>query len=416
MRNIITLLLLLLAISCFGQRVISLEKLAKKEEKSDNDILISDHTIDGRGSTKTGYYLIITGTGTRALVFKNFHGVDSLDQCKIIFIDATINNGSDVPTIKGNTNNWYFSLLFERSFINGKPGNNASALIIFDGPYNKGIRIEGDGISTFDQKRNGSATSTNGGPMFQIAGTYASNCNASNWNREYSIYKNLICLNSCDELIYDGYNDPTYSPKPTGTNYLLIDNVHGTNLGRDGFQFTSVFKKATIKNSSAINGGLENNKDHVSGFSINGDSPNVEINNVKIEKFKQFAYSRHSGAKGGVIFKNCTYIQGDHVGTRANSAMYLVGSSGYSYTVENTILNAPSVTEAAITSDGGTVYWKSDDSFFAPKPFRYFNSGRSQELALVKNELRTYTVETSTLAGVTTTTIILSDGTRIPLQ
>lgn len=374
----ILFLFLFISSTTFGQdRTISLEKLAAKQEKSDANINISDHTIDGKRTAKDGYWLEFTGTTTRGLVFKNFIGKDPND-IKITFRDVTNRMGGSGVTIKLAEYMQNFVLDGTGTTkLYGLSGGSASQMIYCDGKFLLNPTIQNFYI---DQGRPANMRTTPGGPALQIKGYNTSDCNASNWNIGTVTLRNIDGNNINDELVYINFN--TTVGNYTRAKKVIIDNVNGYNLGRDAWQIIGV-DSAFITNCKANNLGLEQEPNHVSGFSLNGGNKYVYVESVTVINAPQFVYSGTEGFAGSATFVNCSYTQGTHVGPRANQAMYLKQDKGvkYTYHISKTTLDAPNVKVAGITVDGARLDYYGNTFAFGGKPdFRYFNSGSAIEV------------------------------------
>lgn len=397
MKKLLILFLFITSLAYAQDRVISFEKLASKQEKSDSNIGISDHTIDGKKIVKDGYWLEFTGTTTRGLVFKNFIGKDP-DDVKITFRDVTNRMGGKGVTIKlsdymqnfvldglGNTKLYAF------------PGGAAAQVIYCDGKFLLNPTIQNFYI---DQGRPANMKTTEGGPAIQIKGWNTSDQNASNWNIGTVTLRNIDGNNINDELIYINYN--TTIGNYTRAKKAIIDNVNGYNLGRDAWQVIGV-DSTFITNCKANNLGLEQEPNHVSGFSLNGGLKYVYAEGVTVINAPQFIYSGTEGFAGSSTFVNCSYTQGTHVGPRSNQAIYFKQDKGvkYTYSLSKTTIDAPNVKIAGITVDAATLNYSVNTFNFGGKPnFRYFNGGTS----VVVNPPPVTVVTSGNLETHTTTT------------
>lgn len=346
--RLLTITLLFISSLAFGQRVISLEGLAKKTEKSDGEISISDHTIDGKSITKSGYTLVFTGKGTRGLVFKNFHGTSGKDPVKIIFKDAIINMASNSVAVKMSANDWYVDLVCENCQINGLPGGGASQVIYWEGEKHKGARVIG---FTIDQGRPADMLKTVGGSAIQFAGSYSASCNVTNWaGYEYIDLINNTVRRANDEIYYIGHNNVTDGYGPVRTGVITINGLDGDGSGRECVQITNA-DTVRGKNIKCRNGSQERDNLHWSSLSLNDKNNYVWFEDSFFEGVAQPVYSGALNHSGSTTFKNCTFIQRKDY--TAPSALYLKGNANYKYILANCTIVA---NQYAITSDSGPVY------------------------------------------------------------
>jgi hypothetical protein len=385
----------------------SLEDLGAKRVKSNADVVVSDHTFDGRGATKTGYEIVITGTGTRGLVFKNFHGASKEDPVKIIFRGTKFNMTGSGVVIKMAENNWHTSLICEGCEIKALPGGSASQVIYYIGDFIKGARIEG---FTIDQGRPDKTMETSGGAAIQLAGSYSASCNASNWKGyEYIDLINNTVKNANDEIYYVGHNNVTDGYGPVSTGAVTIDGLVGDGSGRECIQVTYA-DTLRIKNAKCSRASLEKDGLHWSSLSLNDKNKYVLVEDSFFEGAAQPVYSGALKHAGQAVFKNCTFIQ--RMDYTAPSALYLKGNANYSHTFVNCTIVAKAI---AITTDSGPVKLIGEtNTISSPTLMRPFNG----TLAFIpefttNNKAETIQVQTTTTWEGTTSTKYYLNGVEL---
>lgn len=344
--------------------IITLEGSKVKVANPDTGFSISDNTMDFKSVARSGYGFEIIGSGTRNLVIKNLWG--TLNSPAIIDCNFIIKHGGTAPIIKF-VNCRYWKVLFGSSQIYGS-GNNQSQPIFIEGPC-KGWEFIGGYIN---QGRGSQAGGTNGGACFQAASAESSSLNASNHNAEYAIQRGMILENCCDEGFYLFKYTGTGAHKPSGSEYVLIENCTVINSGRDPFQGRGI-KRFEIINNSAENWGLECEPNHISGVSWNAENPSGLIKGNRFIKGPQFIFAGTEGIYTKVDIEDNVYEQGNHAGVRSNQACYLKGPGEYIF--KNNVINCPSVKQAALTADGCKIVVEHDNVITAPTLYRTFNNG-----------------------------------------
>jgi hypothetical protein len=376
MKKTIFLLLAFVSIGIANAQnvTIKLEDLAVSGKvKSTTRLGISDHTIDGKSITNHIDTLFITGVGSRGLVFKNFHGQDSTHEYKIVLRNVKLGNASNGVTIKMNANNWYTALILQNTFINGKKGGAASQLIYYEGEFNKGIRIEGDWISTLDQGRHANAGRTDGGAMIQVAGSYTARCNDANWDSEYVIVRKMRGRNANDEMVYIGHNHRGLESGyvAAGMGSVIVDSIDCDGAGREYVQITGAKKRAIVKNLMGRHGSLERSDLHWSGVSFNGGNGFEYLGYSHIEGVAQPVYAGTFGATGRCVIENNIFLQDTTYS--APGALYLKGDKNYSYTLERNYILAR---DYSITADGVKVTMVGNSNYIRSfRGLRKFNGG-----------------------------------------
>jgi hypothetical protein len=362
-------LFLILSVAVQAQdRIIKLESLAAKTEKSDAELLISDHTIDGRSITKSGYELVITGIGSRGLVFKNFHGSSGKDPVRIIFRNAFITMSSNSVVIKMNANDWYVDLVCDNCKLTALPGGGASQVIYWEGDFNKGARVIGFDI---DQGRPIKTMETSGGSAIQFAGAYSSRCNVTNWpGYEYIDIIKTKVRGANDEVAYIGHNNITDGYGPVKTGVVTIEDLDGDGSGRECIQITNS-DSSFIRRAKCRNASLEKDNLHWSSLSLNEANKYVLVEDSYFEGAAQPVFAGALKVSGSTTFRNNTFIQ--RTDYTAPSALYLKGTDKYTYTLENNTITAATI---AITADGSPVSLIADSNTITATTLkRIFNAG-----------------------------------------
>jgi hypothetical protein len=384
--------------------------------KSNSHFNISDNTFDGKGVNHVmqDVKIIFYGTGTRNLVFKNFHGAGKSDPFTIEFDNATINNSSGAVTIKLAGNDWYIKLDGKgNSTLNGLKVNGQSQTIYSTGDRNKGLEVCG---FTIYGGRNTLPGNTTGGPGFQVEGSHTATCNASNWNNEYTYLHDMSFYNICDEPVYIGYNNtrPVNGYVPARMGVVKVRNIRGYNFGRDGIQIISA-DSAIVDNVTLSNGGLEGELNHVSGFSMNGGNKYVSISNCNIRNFPQFIYSGTEGVEGYTYIDKNYYDQ--ETAKAGNQACYLKADVNpkYMYTFRGNTVICPNVLRSAIAIDRARFEYN-ENSIVAKKEFYTFNDPILFELPVIKTRFEELTVIETSREGKTTTQYFLNDGTELTIK
>lgn len=366
--------------------IITLEDLAAKRAKGSEGITISDNRIDL--SKFTGSELVLTGKYSKGLL------LIARPQIQITFKDAIIDNAGTNVTVK--IDGTYDQVKVSGSGstkLFGKAGNAASQMIYFNGVWSN-VEVGGFEI---DQRRDNRTGTTTTGACLQFAGVLNKAHNLGN-----VFVHDMIISNAGDEANYDNHFalDGGYA---TGEN-LLTENVTVFGSGRDPFQQWG-FRNVTYRKCYAENGGKEGDSNHCSGFSMNGYTETLLIEDCDIKNVAQLIYSGTPAPQKTIkaVLKNVRYEQGTHAGARNNQAAYLKGPGSYHF--ENCVLNAPNVLQAAITADGAQVTY-SNCKITAKDIDRLFNGGTVQEIPFVRNYPVSAEIEESTLAGVTTSTLL----------
>lgn len=376
----LTAILLLITSLAFGQRTIDLAKFAAKAEKSDAQITISDNSID-LAKAPQGYWLKFTGSYSRPINFKN-----SRFDIRVIFENATVKTNTSSPTLKfvdclnvdlDGSNN---------SKILGS-GNGSGQLIDFSGKW-QNPNIHGFYL---DQGRNDVPGESKGGAMIQLHGIESPTYN----HGKIKIY-DIDGRNANDEFIYVLLY---YSSNASRAKSLEIYHTNSRNIGRDIFQGTNI-DSVYIHDNAGDNAGIENNGDHISGFSLNNGNTYTKLERNRITNTPQYIYS--GSTAGRVETSNNVYIQG--------TSRYIANQA--IYTKSNTLLQydsiiTPKAKIAAIAQDKAQVTYQGV-TIVAPKVFRY-TTPVPIELPTVKTEPVQAILETTTLNGVTKTVLIYGD-------
>lgn len=381
---IITTILFLSCFAAFSQDVIDLNLLAAKKVKSTTLYAISDNTIDFRGIKHSeGYWVKFIGTYSRSLHVKNFIGGE-------IIHESTITTNTSDKTLKF-TDCRDFKINGEKSFLNGS-GNSSGQMIYVSGKWQNCYLLG----FTIDQKRNKNKGSTPGGAAVQFE-SYSD----PSFSHGTLTIDGTIVVNSNDEPFYVLYNQPTKAYLDT----LRIRNTKIQNAGRDFYQFANV-RWSHLYDNVADNGGLEQEPNHISGFSLNDGNKYVKLENNRITNIPQYIFS---GTVGGKLetFNN-VYIQG--------TSSYINNQA--IYTKSNTFLSgdsiiAPKVLIAAIAQDKAQVTYQGL-TIVSPKVFRY-NTPVPVELPIVKTEPVQAILETSVINGITKK-VLIYEGIRIEIK
>lgn len=317
--------------------IIALEDLAAKRVKSTAEVSISDHTITLTSSAPKDHELIFTGSGTRGLVIKNPKG-------KVIFRGVTIDNASTGVTLK--FDGVYDSIKVDgegTTRLFGKAGNSASQMIYFLGTWSN-IELCGFEI---DQRRNSASGSTTTGSCVQFAGVLKSGHNLGKVHQHH-----MIVRNAGDEADY--VNNFEKGAGYAQGDVLLVEYFNVYNTGRDFFQQWG-FRDVTYRYCYGENGAMEANKDHVSAFSMNGNTDSLLVENCEFKNIPQLVYSGLPTVKIKALFKNVRYTQGTHAGPRSNQSAYLKGKDDANnrsqYTFEKCEIDTPKALICAITAD-----------------------------------------------------------------
>lgn len=379
---------------------ITLEDLAAKKAKPAEGLVISDHTFDL--NKFTGSELVLTGKGTRGLVFKNQR------QVQISFKDLVIDNASTGVTLKFDAISNQVLVSAVNAKLYGKSGNLASQMIYFVGTWSN-VEIGGFEI---DQRRNSNPGSTTTGACVQLQGVKSSSHNLGN----VRIYQ-MVLRNTGDEGTYAnhyGY-DGGYAQ---GEN-LLVDDVKVFNSGRD-FNQQWGFRNVTYRNCYGENGGLESDPNHCSALSMNGNTENLLIENCEFKNVAQLVYSGLPTNKIKALFTGVKYTQGTHSGTRNNQSAYLKGAGEYVF--KNCVIDAPNVKIAAITADKCDVILIGESNkIVAPKVSREFEPATvttfipPPEITVSTQDLEVVTL-TDYMGNVTTKYFTVIDGVRTEVK
>lgn len=374
MKKLLTICLLLIAFLASGQIVYEydLGQLALKKYKSNSDFSISDHTFTAL-RTLSGVHIRFIGSGTKTLVFKGFKG-----QYKIETFAATIKTNTSSPTLKlidctdpeidGNNN----------SKILGS-GNSSGQLIDLSGKWTN-PKIHGFYL---DQGRNDKPGSTGGGSMIQLHGIEDKSFN----HGDIKIW-DIDGHNSNDEFIYVLLY---YSSNASRAKSLEIWHTKIKNCGRDFWQATNI-DSVYIHDNEGDNGNLEQEPNHISGFSLNDGLSYVKLENNRVTNIPQFIYSGTVGGKLETV--NNVYIQG--------KSAYVNNQSIYTKTstfLSGDSIIAPKVLIAAIAQDKAQVTYQGL-TVVSPKLFRY-TTPVPKELPSVKVTPVQAVIESTTINGVT---------------
>jgi hypothetical protein len=362
-------------------------------QKSAEGLLISDHTFDClnfKGS------LVFTGKGTRGVVIKNAHDIE------ITFKDCVIDNAGTGVMIKldGRTNNVKLNGSGTTRLF-GKAGNAQSQVIYVVGTWSN-VEICGFDI---DQRRdNSTGSSTTTGACVQTAGVFQAGHNLGT----FKLF-DMTLRNCGDEGSYNNYNTGT-----TGAakgELIIISNVKVLNCGRDPFQ-TQGFKDVIIEYCYAENAGIEGDKNHCSGMSLNGGHERITVRDSAFVNMAQLVYCGTEGTKVEAIFERVKYIQGKHMGAISNQCAYLKSPGNYHF--EDCDFTADTK-EAILTADGSTITYRNCRFNTPDKIARLFNGGTVKELPYVKTYPLTIEVTETTISGITTKKYFL-DGVEVVLK
>lgn len=352
----------------------------------DSGFTLSDATLNFGGKPRSDYGFELIGSGTRNLVINGLWG--TVNSPAVLEWSQLIKYAGTANIIKF-VNCRYFKVVSKGYKIYGS--GNAQSQPIMIGPDCKGWEFIGGYIN---QGRNNQPVSTAGGSCFQAESAKSSTLNASNHNAEYAIHRDMVLENCCDEGFYLFYNNGAGTPKPSGSEYALIENCRVINVGRDPFQGRGIGRFEII-NNYAENWGLETEKNHISGISWNSENPSGLIKGNTFKKGPQFIYAGTEGMYTKVDIEANYYEQGDHAGARANSACYLKGPGVYTF--KNNIINAPAALKGVISVDQCRVDWDMSNQFNGIKPFVIYTGGSTNELPIVKRyPVSAEVIETST--------------------
>ncbi len=335
---------------------INLEDLAAKRVKSYAGLVISDHTLDLANFQEKD--LVITGKGSRGLVFKN------AKYKTILFQDCVIDNAGTGVIIKIDGVTDYLNLLGSNCKLYGKAGNSQSQMIYVVGTWSN-VRIGG---FEMDQRRDNKTGSTVTGACCQLQGV-----NKAGHNLGTVDIFDLIIRNAGDEGVYVNHfeRDTVY----VEGKFLTLENIKVFGSGRDFLQEWG-FDDVVIKNCYGENGMKEGDANHMSAVSINGDTESLLIENCDFKNIAQLLYSGKpsSGKSINALIKNVNYDQGTHAGSRANSSVYAKGPGVYR--LEECEILAPAVKVAAFSADGCKIEVSKNCTVIAPNLFRDpFNGG-----------------------------------------
>lgn len=349
--------------------IIQLESLASKTLRSNAEVIISDHTLDFGGKPRSSFGFELTGTGSRNLVIKNLWGTEASPA--IIDADFIIKYAGTANIIKF-VNCRYWRMFSDGYEIYGS-GNNQSQPIMIDGSC-KGWEFIGGYIN---QGRNQVKGPTGGGACVQAMSAESSTLNASNHDAEYAIFRGMVLENCCDEGFYLFKYSGRSTPKPSGSAYALIDDCRVVNVGRDPFQARGA-RRLEISNNYAENWGLEQEPNHISGVSWNGESSGIIKGNT-FKKGPQFIFAATEGMDSQLSIIDNYYEQGENA-IVANQACYFRGDKAkFNILMEGNTIIAPKAKEALITVDGVNLEFSKNNTFTAPKLYRSFNSGTLTE-------------------------------------
>lgn len=370
-----------LFLSCFAafsqDRTIDLALFAAKKEKSDNNITISDNSIDFKNITHSGYWLKFVGSYTRPISFKNNKG-----NVKISFENVSIKTNTSSQTLK-----FVDCGIVELDGMNNSKilgsGNNSGQLIDFSGKWSD-VKIHGFYL---DQMRNGVKGSTTGGAMVQLHGSESSQNHG-----DIKIW-DLDGHNANDEFLYVLLY---YSANASRAKSLEVWHTKIKNCGRDYWQATNI-DSVYFHDNEGDNGNLEQEPNHISGFSLNDGNKYVRLERNRVTNIPQFIYS--GTVSGKLVTVNNTYIQGTS-GFIANQAIYTKSST----LMQGDSIIAPKVLIAAIAQDKAQVTYMGL-TVVAPKLFRY-TTPKPIELPFIKSTPVQAIVEETTVNGVTTKVLV----------
>lgn len=381
MKKLLFLFLFISSLALAQDRTISLEKLAAKQEKSDANITISDNSIDFKNITHDGYWLNFTGSYSRPINFRNNKGT-----IKITFDSVTVKTNTTSPTLKF-TDIGIVELDGSNNTKILGSGNSSGQLIDFNGKWSD-PKIHGFYL---DQMRNSVKGSTPGGAMLQLHGID----NASFNHGRIKIW-DIDGKNANDEFIYALLY---YSSNASRAKYLEIYHTKIRNSGRDFWQVTNV-DTVYIHDNEGDNGNLEQEPNHISGFSLNDGNKYVKLENNQVTNIPQFIFS--GTLNGKLELSNNVYNQGTSAYI-ANQAIYTKTTTLLQY---DSIV-APKVKIAAIAQDKAVVTYQGI-SVQAPKLFRY-TTPTPVEIPAVKSYPVQAIVEETTVNGKTTKYLIYLD-------
>lgn len=353
-----------------AQDIIDLNLLADKKVKSTTYYSVSDNTLDFKGITHSGYWVKFTGTYSRSLHIKNFIGGE-------LIFEATVTTSTSDKTLKfTDCRDWKIN--GEKAFLNGS-GNSSGQMIYVSGKWQNCYLLG----FTIDQKRNSNKGSTPGGAAVQFE-SYSD----PSFSHGKLVIDGTRVRNANDEGFYVLYNQPTKAYLDT----LIVINTDVKNSGRDFWQEANV-RYSYYENNTGDNGGLEQESNHISGFSLNDGLKEVRLENNRVTNIPQFIYS---GTTTGKLFTvNNTYIQGTSA-IIANQSIYTKSST----LLQGDSIIAPKVLIAAIAQDKAQVTYMRL-TVVAPKLFRY-TTPKPIELPSVENEPVQAILQTTTINGVVT--------------
>lgn len=362
-----------------------LSQLAAKKYKSNPEFSISDHTFTAL-RTLSGVKIRFIGSGTKPLVFKNFKGQYKIE------LSATIKTNTSSPTLKlVDCQDPELDGLNSTKILGS--GNSSGQLIDLSGKWTN-PKIHGFYL---DQGRDNKPGESKGGAMLQLHGI-----EDATFNHGKIYIWDIDGNNANDEFIYDGLY---YSKNASRAKYIEIWNTRIRNSGRDFWQITNV-DSVYIHDNVGDNGNLEQEPNHISGFSLNDGNRHVRLQRNRITNVPQFIYS--GTIDGRLETFNNVYIQGKSAYVN-NQAIY---------TKSNTFLSgdsiiAPKVLIAAIAQDKAQVTY-SNLTIVAPEKFRY-STPIPVELPFVKSYPVQAIVKETTLNGVTKK-VLVYENREFPIE
>jgi hypothetical protein len=379
--------------------IIQLEDLAAKRAKSAEGLVISDHSLDL--AKFSGSELVITGKGSRGLVFKNLRGVEVTTKDCIIDMAGTgvilkVDGTSDDFKLNGSTS----------TKLLAKAGNLASQCIYIQGTWSNVII----GNFDIDQRRDNKTGTTTTGACVQLAGVLK----ADHRLGKVTFYGTTI-RNAGDEGFYCNHFEKGSGYAPGDD--LYVEAVNVLSSGRDFFQEWG-FDNVTFKRCYGENGMKEGDANHMSCFSINGDTESLLIENCEFKNIAQLLYSGKpsTGKSIKALIKGVVYDQGVHAGARSNSSVYVKGPGTYRF--EDCYINAPYVKVAVFSADGCVIEVLKDCQITGPALYRDpFNGGSYKEITpdpIITKTTGEITIETTTTyEGVVTTKYFLPSGQEL---
>jgi hypothetical protein len=339
--KLITAILLFVSIIANSQDVIDFKLLYDKKVPSTANYAVADNAIDFRNIDHKGNYSVkLIGEYPKRLTLKNLIG-------GAFIFEGSVTSATNNKTIQiADCKNVVIDVVKATVTGSGSPTTGECGQLIYVYGKWQNVILKGGRL-----QQNGKY----GGAAFQVE-SYSDPA----FSHGTLIIDGLIVTSAMGEGTYIGYNQPTKAYLDT----LIIRNTNISNTRRDFWQQANV-RWTLIEDNVGINGGLEMNPDHVSGFSLNGKNNIVILRRNKVSKIPQFVYS---ATASNIQLDSNTYIQGDHAGPRANQAIYTKSPM----TLRGNNIQTPKALIAAISADNTKVTLiATSNTIVAPKLERY---------------------------------------------